>query len=618
MIGRMRTILMADYYVPQVAENVTTLDQLYELRDRMLTHKTFALDTETDSTHAPSCGLVGIALSLQPDEAYYIPLHHVNKDGQRWLDQLTQAEVKGALAPILTYDNMTVRFHNAKFDMHVLRRNHMPVKCQIEDSMIKAWLMCNGRVRSGLKPQAKHVFGVNMMDFKTLKKRAKHIGYVSPERAGLYACADAEMTFRLVDHYRATLPAHLLEMYTELELPFLYCLYDMEVHGIKLDVDYLAELGRKLTRDLAILEDKAHMKAGCDFSLTSTQQVADVLFNIMKLPTRGITKKGKNGHYSTAHDVLQELRGHHSIVPIIQEHRTLSKLNSTYIQGVLPRVQDGSVHTSFNSISTGRLSSEAPNLQNVPVRTDEGRAIREAYVARDGYWLFRSDYSQVELRVLAHVTKDPVLTRAFLEGKDIHRATAAEVLGIPIEFVSSAQRGAAKAVNFGVVYGQSAWGLHKSTGMTPEEAQDFLNRYFARYAGVARWLLETRDRVKYDGYVETFIGRRKYFQITPKNADWVGNAAVNMPIQGGAADIIKHAMIQLRPALALYEVHLLLQVHDELIFEVAKDELDYVAPIIKDVMEYALTLDVPLAVDMKVGPNWADMEEYEVEHAIYS
>ncbi|MCS7050112.1 MAG: DNA polymerase I, partial [Thermomicrobium sp.] len=439
-----------------------------------------------------------------------------------------------------------------------------------------------------------------------------------------YACADVEATFRLVDVLHPQLAMqNQLQLFTEIELPLIDVLIDMERAGIAIDVPYLHRLSAEMDGQLRSLERRIYELAGHPFNINSPHQLSAVLFDDLRLPRGKRTKTG----YSVSQEVLEELRDAHPIIDAILEYRQLLKLKSTYVDA-LPRAvhpETGRVHTIFHQTvaATGRLSSSDPNLQNIPARGELGLAVRRAFVAdnrpasriaAEPILLLSADYSQIELRLMAHFSQDPALLRAFAEGQDIHAATAAEVFGVPLEAVTPDMRRIAKVVNFGIMYGMQAYGLARDTGMSRQEAQRFIDAYFQRFPGVARYLDETKRRAAAVGYVETLFGRRRYIpqinSTNPARRQAAERMAVNMPLQGTAADIMKLAMIRVHRSLADQSLRsrLLLQVHDELVLEVPESELHLVAHLVVSAMRSVVSLTVPLEVETKAGPNWADLE----------
>lgn len=595
------------------------------------------VDVETDSTNEVQTNLVGIAITPVAKKGYYIPVRHRASNGntaQAGLfdapapadapPQLPLETVRNALAPMLANGGITKFMHNAKFDMTVLRRHGMPVAPPIFDTMVANWLINNAPdARHGLKDLALNELNIKMTPIKDLIGTGKNqitMADVPIEKATPYAAADVDMTLRLADALVEKLAANpkLQKIFDEIEVPLIFVLQEMELTGIKVAVEVLQEISRQFSQRLGELETEIHALAGVSFNINSTQQLSDVLFGKLKLPAAGL-KKTKSGHYSTRAGVLEDLAGKHPIIDLILEHRTLKKLQSTYVDA-LPKLVNphtGRVHTNYNQIgiSTGRLSSADPNLQNIPIRSPQGREIRRAFVAPTGWLLVSADYSQVELRILAHMADDPGLKAAFANDEDIHAATAATVLGVPLAEVTKDQRRIAKAVNFGLAYGQGAFGLAQSTGMSRQEAQAFINTYFEKYPGVKRYIEKTKKQAAEQGYTETLLGRRRDFS---RIADLSGpqkaraeREAINMPIQGTAADIMKIAMINLHRTLAESSLHakMLLQVHDEVVLEVPEDEVSALVPIIRQEMVNAYPLSVPLKVDVESGKNWLEMTE---------
>jgi DNA polymerase-1 len=621
----------------------TTVDTpagLAELVDMLSHSQKLAVDVETDSTDEVQTRLVGIAITPAAGRGYYIPLSHgIIREPQpgtqaNLFDLPTQSPdlpisnlpipaVQTALGPILANPAITKFMHNAKFDMTVLQRHGLPVVPPIYDTMIASWLGRNADgARHGLKELARELLHVQMTEISQIigtGKKQITMDQASVAQVTPYAAADVDMTLRLAQHVDSPLQANpqLRHIFDALELPLIYVLKDMELAGIKLDVSALGQMSKELAARLAQLEQEIHAVAGHDFNVNSTQQLSGVLFEKLGLPTEGF-KKTKSGFYSTAAGVLEELRGRHPIIELILEQRTLAKLISTYVDALpaLVNPATGRVHTNYNQIgiSTGRLSSNNPNLQNIPIRTEVGREIRRAFVAEPGHKLIAADYSQVELRVLAHIAGDQGLQRAFAKDEDIHASTAAAVLGLSLEQIDKYQRRIAKAVNFGLIYGQSAFGLAQSTGMSRDEARVFIETYFAKYPGIQRYIEDTKKMALEQGYVETLWGRRRDFSNL---ADMKGPArgsaereAINMPIQGTAADIIKQAMITLHARLREQKMRsrLLLQVHDELVLEAPHDEVVQAAQLTRAVMSSACQLNVPLKVDVEIGDNWLEME----------
>ncbi|TAK31352.1 MAG: DNA polymerase I [Chloroflexota bacterium] len=607
-------------------EIVTSAEALDELIGRLSSTKDFALDTETTSTDAMRADLVGISLSLRPGEAHYIPVGHVRRSQMllgaepEEIAQLPREVVLRCLAPVLADPSIGKIGHNLKYDMIVLAEHGAPVSNPAFDSMIAAHLLNEKGL--GLKDLAFGRLGVEMSPITDLiGKGAKQISMaeVPVDRAGAYACQDADCTLRLARLFERELRARgLWKLFNEIEMPLVPVLVEMERAGIALNTASLRSVSQTLREEMSRLERAIYEAVGHEFNINSTQQLAYVLFEELKLPS---TRRTKSGLGSTEASVLEELRGVHDVIGLLLDWRQLSKLKSTYVDA-LPAMlnsRTGRLHTSFNQTgtSTGRLSSSEPNLQNIPVRTDLGRQVRQAFVAgRDGVeWLLLSaDYSQIELRILAHITQDPGLLAAFRAGEDIHSATAARIFGTTIDQVTGQQRRLAKTINFGVIYGMSEYGLSERTELSRRQAAEFIQSYFARYPGVREYVESTRRRAREQGYVETLFGRRRYIpEINAPNMQLRQAAermAINMPIQGTAADIIKVAMVALESAIHSQGLRsrMLLQVHDELVLEVPADEADLMLGLVRDKMESACQMDVKLEVEAKTGRNWGELD----------
>jgi DNA polymerase-1 len=498
------------------------------------------------------------------------------------------------------------------------------------DTMVAEWLIDPGSRGLGLKDLAWTRLKTEMTPISALIGAGKNqitMDKVPAETAGAYAAADAAMTLRLAEILLPELAQKgLASLFHDVEMPLVPVLVAMEAAGVKVDVPLLRQMSVDLTRRLRELEGEIQEIAGYAFNVNSTQQLADVLFGKLGLPTAGL-KKTQAGAYSTAADVLEGLRGQHEIIELILEQRQLSKLIGTYVDALpgLVNPRTGRLHTSFNQAGaeTGRLSSTNPNLQNIPIRTDVGREIRRAFIAETGNLLLSADYSQVELRILAHICGDEYLLAAFARDEDIHASAAAKVYNIPLSQVTKEQRSVAKMMNFATSYGVTAYGLAQRTGLSRGEADQFMQRYFAMYPGVKRYIEETKQLARDQGFVETLLGRRRFFpvlrtQATGQQANAIRQAAeraaINHPIQGTAADIIKIAMSQLFRALneGGYRARLTLQVHDELVLEVPKAELLPVSRLVKETMEGAYDLKARLKVDLEAGPNWYEMESVMV------
>ena len=580
------------------------------------------VDVETTGLDPMAAGLVGISLAARDGEAIYIPVGHQTGD----TPNLDLPEVLDALRPLLGDAEIPIAAHNANFDLAVLARHGLDVAPPAFDTMIAAWLLEPDSRHLGLKEMAKDRLHVTMTPIDALigsGKKQITMDRVPVELAAPYACADADLTHRLIPGLRADLEARAQwPLFSEIEMPLVPVIVDMQRAGVLLDLPFLVIMSRDLGDRMAALHTDIERLAGHPLNINSTQQLSVTLFDELKLALPWM-RRGKSGHYSTAADVLDKLKGKHPIVDLILEHRQLAKLTGTYVDALpaLVNSRTGRVHTSYNQTGTvtGRLSSSNPNLQNIPIRTDLGREIRRAFIPAPGCLLLAADYSQIELRIMAHVSGDPAMLAAFARGQDIHAATAAAIYHVPLAEVTSAQRRVAKMTNFAISYGVTGYGLSERTGLTPDEADALIQSYFATYPQVKAYL----DRVKYqartDGYVETLFGRRRYFPDLAVDSgapatvrEQANRMAINAPIQGTAADILKLAMIRLWHQLRDRRLgaRMILQVHDELVLEVPAAEMDQVAPLVVDTMEGALALDAPLVVDARLGPNWLEMEPY--------
>jgi DNA polymerase-1 len=571
----------------------------------------FAFDTETTSTDSMRAALVGVSLCCTPGEAWYVPVGH------RYLGappQLGLDEVRAALAPLLEDPAIDKVGHNLKFDQIVLLRNGLPrARGRAADTMVASYLL-DPEGAHGLKELAKSELGVEMIDYDqvTNKARGKQLSFeeVPIERATEYAAADADMTLRLAHRLLPALEAEgLLGLFEQVEIPLGEVLADMEMAGVLVDTARLASLGAAMQRDLAALEHRAKEQAGHDFNINSPRQLETVLFDELGLRVVKRTKTAR----STDASVLEALADEHPLAATILEQRQLAKLKNTYID-TLPELvhpETGRIHTRFNQTvaATGRLSSSDPTLQNIPVRTELGRAIREAFVASEGHLLVSADYSQIELRVLAHLAGDPVLVEAFRSGEDVHTRTAMEVFGVWAGEVSAEQRRSAKTINFGVIYGMGEVALAKRLGIAREQAASFIEAYFARYQGVRRFMDSTLEGARAGQGVRTLLGRRRHLRdLGSANRQLRAQAermAGNTPIQGTAADILKLAMNRLREPV-VPGARMILTVHDELVFEIPAERVEVATPLIREAMQSVVRLSVPLTVEVGVGRSWAE------------
>ncbi len=599
---------------------VLTAEDLDRVAEHLSGAPQFAFDTETTGTDPYSAALVGLALAWGPehDEAAYIPIGHTDTNNLTW------AMVRDALAPAFKDPEIEKVAHNASYDIGMLARYELPVEGPLVDTMIAAWLIDPGLRGLGLKDLVWTRLKTEMTRITELIGTGKNqitMDQVPAATAGAYAGADAAMTLQLAQVLLPEVTEKGLDnLLRNVEMPLVPVLVDMERTGVLIDSDFLRQMSVELTARMRKLEREIQEIAGLAFNVNSTQQLADILFGKLGLPTEGL-KKTQSGAYSTAADVLEGLRGRHEIIGLILEQRQLAKLIGTYVDALpgLVNPTTGRVHTSFNQTGaeTGRLSSSNPNLQNIPIRSDIGREIRKAFIAEPGWVLLSADYSQVELRILAHITRDEYMLAAFARDEDIHASAAAKVYGVALSQVTKAQRAVAKMMNFATSYGVTPFGLAQRTGLSRAEASDFMARYFATYPGVKRYIEETQALAREQGYVETLLGRRRYFPVLKTTATSAAaynlrqaaeRAAINHPIQGTAADIIKLAMIALHGRLrsAGLAARMTLQVHDELVLETPEGEVQAVAALVKETMEDAYDLDAPLKVDMEFGPNWFD------------
>lgn len=597
---------------------VDTPDGLKRLQADLEAAPVIAFDTETTSTDPMRADLVGISLSVRPGQGYYIPLGHADAE-----KQLSVKQVLEALRPTLTDPGKPKAGHNLKYDALVLAQAGLMVSPLSFDTMIAEFLVQPDNYNLGLKDTARKYLGVAMTHIEDLIGKGKNqisMDRVQVAQAAPYAAADAEVSLQLIPLLKTRLEeAGALRLFDEIEMPLVPVLASMEQAGVALDVKFLEEMAVDLKKRLGDIETSIYEQVGYRFNLNSTQQLSKALFDTLKIEPPDRRKKTSSGHFSTSADVLEGIRKDHPVVSTILDYRELAKLKSTYVdtlpQQVNPRT--GRVHTSYNQTGsvTGRLASSDPNLQNIPTRTDTGRLVRNAFVAGDGKQLLAVDYSQIELRIVAHMAEDEAMLAAFRAGQDIHAATAAAIQGVPLDKVTKDQRRRAKAVNFGLIYGMSAFGLSRSTDLTLGEAENFVKAYFEQFPGVKRYLDGTRKLAAQQGYVETMLGRRRYFPNLKNPVNQALRAreereAINAPIQGTAADIMKIAMVHLQPALAKAGLasRMLLQVHDELVLEVPTGERDQTIKVVREVMENAYPLSIPLLTEARWGHNWGNLK----------
>ncbi|MGO2008678.1 DNA polymerase I [Vreelandella alkaliphila] len=573
----------------------------------------FCFDLETTSLNYMDADIVGVGLALEAGEAAYIPLAHDYLDAPAQLDR---QQVLQALKPLLEDPEKTKVGQNLKYDISVLANYDIRVVGPLADTMLASYVLNSTATRHDMDSLALKYLGEKTISFEEIAgKGAKQLTFnqIALEQAVPYACEDVDITLRLQEILRPQVEreGRLADVLDHLELPLINVLSRIERNGVALDAERLHEQSQQLERRIRELESEAFELAGREFNLGSPKQLGQILFEEQKIP---VIKKTPKGAPSTAEAVLEELALDYPLPKVIMQHRGLAKLKSTYTDK-LPRLLNkttGRVHTSYHQAvtATGRLSSSDPNLQNIPIRTEEGRKIRQAFVARPGYRIVAADYSQIELRIMAHLSEDKGLLEAFAEGRDIHTATAAEVFGTALEKVSADQRRSAKAINFGLIYGMSAWGLSRQLHIDRNQAQTYIDRYFDRYPGVARYMDRIRTQAAEDGFVETVLGRRLYLpEIHSQNRNRRQGAertAINAPMQGTAADIIKQAMIDVDAWLAEgeFDALMVMQVHDELVFEVAEGQVEAFIEQVQARMQAAATLSVPLIVEAESGANW--------------
>ena len=593
-------------------ETILTEAQLDAWLKRFEAAALVCLDTETTDLDPMRARLVGMSFSVEPHRAAYLPLAHRDPGGPQQLDLARTLE---RLKPWLEDAARPKLGQHAKYDMHVLANHGIALNGLVHDTLLQSYVLESHRAHD-MDSLAERHLGVKTITYEEVcGKGANQIGFdqVAIERATEYAAEDADITLQLHQAMFPSLEADpkLLYVYRELEMPVMHVLFAMERHGVLLDVARLEAQSRELGLRMAEIEARAHQVAGQPFNLNSPKQIQEILFDQQKLP---VIKKTPSGAPSTDEDVLQQLALDYPLPKLILEYRSLAKLKSTYTDK-LPRMvhpATGRVHTHYAQAVavTGRLASSEPNLQNIPIRTAEGRRIREAFIAPPGHYIVSADYSQVELRIMAHISGDEGLTRAFAAGEDIHASTACEVFGVPRDQVTPEQRRYAKVINFGLIYGMSSFGLASQLGIERAAAQAYIDRYFARFPGVAAYMAQVRAQARAQGYVETVFGRRVWLpEINSSNnarRQAAERAAINAPMQGTAADLIKLAMIAVHRWLGEQRLksRLILQVHDELVLEVPEAELEEVKQALPRLMEGVARLRVPLVVDIGVGRNW--------------
>ncbi len=593
---------------------ITDQKELDQWLERLKSADLFAFDTETTSLRYIDAEIVGVSFAINPGEAAYVPLGH---DYMGAPEQLDRDQVLEQLKPLLEDPQLAKVGQNLKYDKNVLANHGITLEGIAEDTMLESYVLNSVATRHDMDSLAMHYLGEKTISFESIAgKGAKQLTFnqIELEKAAPYAAEDADITLRLHQTLRPQLKAtgKLASVYEEIDLPLVPVLSRMEQRGTLISASTLRQHSQELAERMAELEKEAHDVAGETFNLGSTKQLQAIFYDKMGLP---VIKKTPKGAPSTAEPVLQELAHEHELPRLILEHRSLSKLKSTYTD-TLPELihhRTGRVHTSYHQAvtATGRLSSSEPNLQNIPIRSEQGRRIRQAFIAPEGYKLVAADYSQIELRIMAHLSGDKGLLKAFEKGEDIHKATASEVFGVSLEEVSSDQRRSAKAINFGLIYGMSAFGLSRQLDVERKVAQQYIDRYFERYPGVLKYMDNIRKQAHDDGFVETLFGRRLYLpEINARNKQLQQAAertAINAPMQGTAADIIKRAMVDVENWLLkdhADEARMTMQVHDELILEVKESALDKIRSGLEKRMSAAAELDVPLLVEAGAGDNW--------------
>ncbi len=574
----------------------------------------FSIDLETTSRNPMVAEIVGIAISVKPGSGYYIPLAHSKSD---FFTQLEGSEVFTLLKGVLESARVGKVGQNMKYEYVVLWNHGIKLRGILFDTMLAAHLLDSSKISYRLEELARVYLSRTMTTYRDVTGRGKskkNFSDVEIDVACDYACEDSDITLQLFEVLKKELEEKgLLKVYQKRVLPLIEVLAYMEINGVKIDEAILKELSESFHKQLEAISEEIYSVVGYEFNLNSPLQLREVLFNDLKLP---VGKRTSTGGPSTDYEVLINLSKLHPVAEKILHYRILSKLVSTYIDS-LPQLinsRTGRVHTSYNPVgtATGRISSSDPNLQNIPIKTNEGKKIRKAFVPEDGYVYLSADYSQIELRLLAHFSNDPKLVEAFLNDEDIHTKTASELFGVEEEDITAEMRRLAKTINFGIIYGISPYGLAKQLGTSVSLAKDYIERYFERYSGVASYIKDSLAQATEKGYSETIIGRRRFIsELRSANRVQRGigeRAAINTPIQGSAADIINLAMINIHEMLKGSMSKMVLQIHDELIFEVYNDELEEIRTLVKEEMESVYPLRVPLKVDIKIGNNWAELE----------
>lgn len=589
---------------------VTLAEERNALLSKLMNEKSVCFDTETTDINALQANLVGMSFSFKEREAYYVAVPKDSAEAQAIVDEFK---------PFFESTIIEKIAHNMKYDIQVLHRYGVEIKGPLFDTMIAHYLI-QPEAKQGMDFLAEYYLNYTPISIETLiGKKGKgqgNMGDLPPQAISDYACEDADITFQLKQLFAPQIEKdHLKELFYRMEMPLVPVLAGMEEEGIAIDIPHLEAYSKQLAEEIEVLEKKIKEEAGMDFNLDSPKQLGEVLFEHLKISSKA--KKTKTGQYATSEDILQQHKNDHPIIPHILDYRQMRKLKSTYVDP-LPTMtdpKDGRIHTSYMQTvtATGRLSSNNPNLQNIPIRSERGKEIRKAFIARsEDYLLMSADYSQIELRIIAALAEDPNMIQSFKDRHDIHRATAAKVFHVDLDAVTKDQRSAAKAVNFGIIYGQSAFGLSQNLGISRTEAKQIIDAYFAQYATIKTYMDQSVKNARELGYVETIMQRRRYLpDINSANAvvrSFAERNAVNAPIQGSAADIIKLAMVAVDQAMKEAQVKskMILQVHDELVFDVHKEEIEQMKALVKKAMESAVSLAVPMEVEMEVAHNWLD------------
>ena len=616
------TVDVEDIYEPPAtaSKNIDNVPHEYHLADTpakraeliatLLKQQTICFDTETTGTDANHCELVGLSFAVKPGEAWYVPVPENQEEAK---------SIATEFKPVLEHEGISKIGQNIKFDILILKWYGVEVKGALFDTMMAHYVI-DPDTRHGMDILSENYLGYKPVSITTLigpkGKNQGNMRDVEIEKIKEYAAEDADITLQLKDIFEPKLKQVESEkLINEIEHPLIYVLADMEFEGVKIDHDTLREFSKQLETDIAGFEKTVYEKAGVRFNIASPKQLGEVLFEKLMLDPKA--KKTKTGQYQTGEDVLLSLAAKSDIVRDILDFRQLQKLKSTYVDALPTMVnpKTGRVHTSYNQAvaATGRLSSVNPNLQNIPIRTERGREVRKAFIPRDsGHSIVSADYSQIELRIIAEISKDPNMMQAFIDNLDIHTATAANVYGVALDEVTSDQRRNAKAVNFGIIYGQSAFGLSQNLGIPRKEAADIIEQYFAQFPGIKQYMGDTMNFARENGYVTTLMGRRRYLRdINSANATVRGFAernAINAPIQGSAADMIKIAMINIHREIKAQklEAKMTMQVHDELVFDVPNHEIELIKPIIMHNMKTAIKTEVPIMVEIGTGLNWLE------------